>query len=206
MKSSWSVSSVHLWVSFWNPTIFNTICWLAGLMGQTIHWPSVWCSKHYFFHMQFLIELGHSNLFIFMKMNWHAFFQRVWREIMTKKKYLENQTLADKSFVKSKWQRARYRWNLHEVSICTRILKYRVWKIEFDELGFLSISNSNFAGYTGSKNLVQTRQKFQLIKLDFSNSTFQNPSADRYQVWLNVNSWDLNVGQVMHFPRRLLVR
>ena len=45
------------------------------------------------------------------------------------------------------------------VSICTRILKYRVWKIEFDELGFLSISNSNFAGYTGSKNLVQTRQK-----------------------------------------------
>ena len=43
------------------------------------------------------------------------------------------------------------------VSICTKILKYRVWKIEFDELGFLSISNSNFAGYTGSKNLVQTR-------------------------------------------------
>ena len=27
------------------------------------------------------------------------------------------------------------------VSICTRILKYRVWKIEFDELGFLSSLN-----------------------------------------------------------------
>ena len=67
------------------------------------------------------------------------------------------------------------------VSICTRILKYRVWKIEFDELDFLSISNSNFAGYTGSKNLVQTRQKFQFIKVDFSNSIFQNPSADRYR-------------------------
>ena len=70
----------------------------------------------------------------------------------------------------------------HAVSICTRILKYRVWKIEFDELDFLSISNSNLAGYTGSKNLVQTSQKFQFIKLDFSNSIFQNPSADRYRV------------------------
>ena len=67
------------------------------------------------------------------------------------------------------------------VSICTRILKYRVWKIEFDELDFLSISNLNFAGYTGSKNLVQTWQKFQFIKLDFSNLIFQNPSADRYR-------------------------
>ena len=51
----------------------------------------------------------------------------------------------------------------------------------------MSISNSNFAGYTDSKNLVQTRQKFQFIKLEFSNSIFQNPSADRCQkkVWCN---------------------
>ena len=33
----------------WNPTIFNTICWLSGLMGQTTHRPNSWCSKHYFF-------------------------------------------------------------------------------------------------------------------------------------------------------------
>ena len=72
--------------------------------------------------------------------------------------------------------------NPNAVSIWTRILKYRVWIIEFDELDFLSISNSNFAGYTGSKNLVQTRQKFQFVKLDFSNSIFQNLSADRYRV------------------------
>ena len=45
----------------------------------------------------------------------------------------------------------------------------------------MSISNSNFAGYTGSKNLVQTRQKFQFIKFDFSNSIFQNPIANRYR-------------------------
>ena len=43
------------------------------------------------------------------------------------------------------------------VSICTRILKCWVWNMEFDELDFLFISNSNFAGYTGSKNLVQTK-------------------------------------------------
>ena len=93
----------------------------------------------------------------------------------------------------TRWPNSRYEHSILEwlqkkgfrpntVSICTRILKYRVWKIEFDELDFLSISNSNFAGYTGSKNLVQTRQKFQFIKLDFSNSIFQNPSADRYRV------------------------
>ena len=33
-----------------NPVIFNIICWLAGSMGQMTHQPSVWCSKHYFFH------------------------------------------------------------------------------------------------------------------------------------------------------------
>ena len=56
--------------------------------------------------------------------------------------------------------------------------------IEFDELDFLSISNSNFA--VTSKNLVQTRQKIQFIKLKFSNSIFQNPSADRYRVWIEI--------------------
>ena len=39
----------------------------------------------------------------------------------------------------------------------------------------MPISNSNFAGYTGSKKIVQTRQKFQFIKLDFSNSIWERP-------------------------------
>ena len=43
--------------------------------------------------------------------------------------------------------------------ICTWILKFLVWKIKFDELDFLSISTWIFAGYTGSKNQVQTRKK-----------------------------------------------
>ena len=37
-----------------------------------------------------------------------------------------------------------------------------------------------FTACVACKILVQTRQKFQFIKLDFSNSIFQNPSADRY--------------------------
>ena len=32
----------------WNPTIFNMIRWVAGLLEQMTHWPSVWCSKHFF--------------------------------------------------------------------------------------------------------------------------------------------------------------
>ena len=32
-----------------NPTIFNIIRWVAGLLGRTTHGPSVWCSKYYVF-------------------------------------------------------------------------------------------------------------------------------------------------------------
>ena len=52
------------------------------------------------------------------------------------------------------------------------------WKIKFDELDFLSISNLNFGGYTGSKNPFQRRQKSSL-SLKFSNSIFQKSNADR---------------------------
>ena len=45
---------------------------------------------------------------------------------------------------------------------------------------FLSSLNQDFTACVACKILVQTRQKFQFIKLDFSNSIFQNPSADRY--------------------------
>ena len=37
-------------------------------------------------------------------------------------------------------------------------------KNEFDELDFLSISNSNFAGYTGSKNLKSVWKWMSLYK------------------------------------------
>ena len=39
----------HLCLSI-NLIIFNIICWIAGSMGWSSHWPSIWCSKHYFFH------------------------------------------------------------------------------------------------------------------------------------------------------------
>ena len=80
--------------------------------------------------------------------------------------------------IKKSREKVRNTYNLtHPLLICT----WFFWKIDLDELDFWFISNLNFAGYPGSKNLVQTRQKFQFIKLDFSNSIFQNPSADRYR-------------------------
>ena len=44
------------------------------------------------------------------------------------------------------------------VSICTRILKYRVWKIKFDELGFLSSLNQDFTACVACKIRVWNRQ------------------------------------------------
>ena len=53
---------------------------------------------------------------------------------------------------------------LSELDFC----KIPVWNIEFNELDFWSISNWNFAGYTGSKYQVQAGKKSTS-----SNSTFQ---------------------------------
>ena len=37
-----------LWITK-NPSIYNILCLVAWMMGQTNRRPSVWCSKHYFF-------------------------------------------------------------------------------------------------------------------------------------------------------------
>ena len=60
-------------------------------------------------------------------------------------------------------------FNTVPLSICTWILKFLVWKIEFDELDFLSNLNWIFAGYKDSKNQARTRQKIKFVKLDFLN-------------------------------------
>ena len=39
--------------------------------------------------------------------------------------------------------------------------------METDEIHFWSISNSNFAGYAGSKNQVQKRAKVEFVELHF---------------------------------------
>ena len=53
------------------------------------------------------------------------------------------------------------------------------WKMDFDELHFWSLSNLNFAGYTGSRNQVWNRSKIKFIKLQNLNSIFQNSGTDR---------------------------
>ena len=48
-----------------NPSIYNLIRWFAGPMGQTTHWPSVWCYKYYFiFHK--ILRNSFFNLCIFL--------------------------------------------------------------------------------------------------------------------------------------------
>ena len=32
-----------LFLPYWNPTIFNMICWLAGSLGRTTHWLGTKC-------------------------------------------------------------------------------------------------------------------------------------------------------------------
>ena len=61
------------------------------------------------------------------------------------------------------------------------VLKKSSMKIKLDEIDFLFISNLKFAGYTGSKNQVQTRQKIKFSQLDFSNLFF----LCKYQVQIN---------------------
>ena len=46
---------------------------------------------------------------------------------------------------------------IYPLSVCTWFLKFLVWKIEFDDLDFWSSLNLIFAGYTCSRNQVQTR-------------------------------------------------
>ena len=53
------------------------------------------------------------------------------------------------------------------------------WKIQLDELDFLSISNLNFEAYTGSKNQVWNTQKIKFIQPDFSNLIFQKIKTDQ---------------------------
>ena len=43
----WNTAGVF--TRYRNPTIFNIIRWVDESMGQTTHWPSVWCFKYYFF-------------------------------------------------------------------------------------------------------------------------------------------------------------
>ena len=60
-----------------------------------------------------------------------------------------------------------------------------VGKIKFNQLDFFPILSWIFAGYTGSKNPVQTRKKIQFIKLEILiNKECQKSSADRQKVRL----------------------
>ena len=64
----------------WNPTIYNMIRMVAGLLGQMTRWPSVWLSKYFFFIISYSLRALKTLYFHFCnfiirykKINWKDF-------------------------------------------------------------------------------------------------------------------------------------
>ena len=71
------------------------------------------------------------------------------------------------------------------LSIFTSFLKYLFRKNQFNKLDFLSILNQNFTACVVCKNLVQNRQNFRFVELDFQTRYFKNlVEMDRGFVYL----------------------
>ena len=87
---------------FWNPTIYNMICWFAGRMGQSTCHPSVWHSKDFFFI--FFLDLWRSQNFFFIsvifqknrRVNWKGFCKEFCKILW---KNWNIRRLVDESFV-----------------------------------------------------------------------------------------------------------
>ena len=47
-----------------NQTTFNITHWVAMLLGWSIHWPSIWCSKYFFFHIFFPSPPLQRNIYV----------------------------------------------------------------------------------------------------------------------------------------------
>jgi hypothetical protein len=65
------------------------------------------------------------------------------------------------------------------------------WNIEFEKSSLMNwnfclVWTRFFTACVPCKIWDWNRQKIEFIKLDFSNSIFQNPSADRYCEWLRL--------------------
>ena len=87
----------------WNPTIFNIICLVTGLMGRTTHWPSVWCSKHFFFIISYRFRALKTLYFYFCKknkrINWNNFCKEFCKKLWKKNNTWNIRRLVNESFV-----------------------------------------------------------------------------------------------------------
>jgi hypothetical protein len=68
------------------------------------------------------------------------------------------------------------------------INEYWIWKPKLEELDFLSISNLNFAGFTGSENQVQNRDKLSSSNLIFQIQFFKQIGDS--QIKKHILMWD----------------
>ena len=64
----------------WNPSIYNTIRWFAGMLGQKTCWPSIsQIFQEKISFSFFLIDLGNSKLFMFIIKKWKNKFKQFWK-------------------------------------------------------------------------------------------------------------------------------
>ena len=106
-KGSTTLPSTNQPLHSKNPTIFNIICWLTGRNDSL--------TKHLMFQplfsFKFLIDWGHSKLFIFI----FSTYKRIenWIKTIFAKKYTLNiRQLVDESFVPSTQQPSVLYWRL----------------------------------------------------------------------------------------------
>ena len=92
---------------------YNTLArWFDGSMGRMTHWPSIWCSKHYFFIISCRLRAFKTLYFYFCKIqkkknkkiSWNDFCKEFRKKLLKQKNTLKIKHLIDESFVKGNQQ------------------------------------------------------------------------------------------------------
>ena len=109
--------------------------------------------------------------------------------------YVRQMTLALNSQQISKNEKTKIQQQINSQYISYLSLKNQFWKITLRNrvwwTWFFVYFKLKFCMLPSSKKLVQTRQKFQFIKLYFTNSIFQHPSAGLQAYPLSISNWFL---------------
>ena len=99
--------------------IRQSTIWYAGLLGQMTHWPSIWCSKYYFFFMiscKILCKNGFNVFFHrFTKINWKKFCTEFSKKLWKKNNTWNIRCLVNESFVPATQQASILYWRLTDL-------------------------------------------------------------------------------------------
>ena len=88
-----------------NSSIYNIIRWYGSMTGQKTRWPSVWCSKHYFFIISYRLRADKTIYFCFLnlqknkKINWKGFCKKFCKILWKKNNTWNTRPLVNESFI-----------------------------------------------------------------------------------------------------------